>query len=461
MAKAKTVYACTHCGQVERKWLGKCPGCGGWNTLQEEVEVAATPSKGKGRPPATAQADGPRRATPITEVPADAAPRMSLGLGELDRVLGGGLVEGALTLIGGEPGVGKSTLLLTAAVTLAQRGVRTLYVSAEESVAQTRLRAERLGALHDELFLLGETDLNVVLREVDRLRPRALIVDSVQTVFTPDLPAAPGSVTQVREVTSQVMYLAKGQGISTFLVGHVTKDGNLAGPRTLEHMVDTVLAFEATRAGPFRILRSLKNRFGSTHEIAVFEMMGDGLAAVDNPSALFLAERSSGAPGSVVTCAVEGTRPILVEVQGLAVDAPFGTPRRTTLGVEGSRVALLAAVLERRCGLSLAGQDLFVNVAGGVTITETAADLPVALAIGSSLRNVPVDDGLVCLGEIGLSGEVRSVYRLQDRLREAARLGFTRALVPASNLEKAEPVDGLALLGARTLEEALDIALQQ
>lgn len=453
--KVQRRWVCSACGAVERKWLGRCAACQAWNSLVEEVERA--PSTGRGRPPVQAGRAGAAR--PITELDGTAVPRTALSIGELDRVLGGGLVEGSLVLIGGEPGVGKSTLLLTCAVQLARAGLRTLYVSAEESAGQTRLRAERTDALHDDLYLLAETDLGVVLGEVDRLRPQALILDSVQTVFAPELESAPGSVSQVREVCSRVMHLAKGQGISTFLVGHVTKEGALAGPRTLEHMVDAVLSFEPTRGGPYRILRSTKNRFGSTHEIAVFEMKGQGLEGVDNPSALFLAERPVGQPGSVVTCALEGTRPLLVEIQGLVVDAPFGTPRRTTLGVDSGRVALLAAVLERRCGLSLTGQDLFVNAAGGVSVEETAVDLPVALAIGSSLRNRPVDEGLVCFGEIGLSGEIRAVQRAEARLGEARRLGFTRALLPAGNLERLEAPEGMALLGVATLEEALEAAL--
>lgn len=453
----KTSYRCVTCGHAEGKWHGRCPGCGDWNTLQEE-RVTTHRASARGRPAAGARAAG--RATAITDIDGADLPRRALGVGELDRVLGGGLVTGSLTVIGGEPGVGKSTLLLTVATRLAAAGLRTLYVSAEESIGQTRMRAERTGALHEDLFLLAETDLSVVLDEIERLAPKALILDSVQTVYVPELDAAPGSVSQVREVTARVMHLAKNEGVSTFLVGHVTKDGVIAGPKTLEHMVDTVLSFEGTRAGPFRILRALKNRFGSTNEIAVFEMQGEGLSPVDNPSALFLAERPLGTPGSVVTATMEGTRPLLVEVQGLCVATAFGNPRRTTLGFEQTRCALLAAVLERRCGISLAGQDLFVNVAGGVTLEDTAADLPVALALASSLRNRAVPSELVAFGEVGLSGEIRGVQRTDTRLIEASRLGFTRALLPESSVDRVTPPKGMVLLPVRSLDEALEAVFE-
>ncbi len=455
-SKTQSVYRCNECGNAERKWLGRCPACNSWNSFVEETVAKASPAAARAR----GRGQGPRpatRATPITEVRGEEVPRRPLGIGEIDRVLGGGLVRGSLTLIGGEPGVGKSTLLLTVAKQLAASGIRTLYVSAEESVAQTRLRAERLGALHDQLFLLAETDLDLVHAEIDRTAPEALIIDSVQTVYVSDLEAAPGSVSQVREVTARMMHLAKVRGISTFLVGHVTKEGAIAGPKTLEHMVDTVLAFEGTRSGPYRVLRASKNRFGSTNESAVFEMRGEGLCEVENPSALFLAERPDGAPGSVVTAALEGTRPLLVEVQGLCVQTPFGNPRRTTVGIDSTRCAVIAAVLERRCGMSLAGHDVFVNVAGGITLSETAADLPVALALASSLKNRPVPHDLVAFGEVGLSGEVRAVQRVEARLSEARELGFRRALLARTNVDRLEVPDGVELFPVKNLDEALDI----
>jgi DNA repair protein RadA/Sms len=453
MARNESRQVCQACGHVERKWLGRCPACNAWSSFVEE-RAAQAPKAGR-----SGETRPAGKAVRITEVDLAAVPRRALGLGELDRVLGGGLVPGSLVLIGGEPGVGKSTLLLEVARRLASSGARTLYVSAEESTAQTRLRAERLGALHDQLYLLAETDLAAITAEVERVAPAALIVDSVQTVYAPELDGAPGTVSQVREVTSRAMQLAKRQGITTLLVGHVTKEGALAGPRTLEHMVDAVLSFEASRGGPHRVLRATKNRFGSTNEIAVFEMQGQGLVPVANPSALFLAERPRGRPGSVVAATLEGTRALLVEVQALAVQTAFGNPRRTTTGIDGNRVALLSAVLERRAGLSTLGMDLFVNVAGGALLDEPAADLGVALAIASSIRARPVDPDLVCFGEVGLAGEVRGVARVDARLEEAARLGFTRALVPVTGTATTTPPRGLSLLRIASLDEALDLAL--
>jgi DNA repair protein RadA/Sms len=424
--------------------------------VEERVGKRAV-ATGSERGPAGVRPSG--KAVPITDVGVERVPRMHLHLGDLDRVLGGGLVQGSLVLIGGEPGIGKSTLLLEVGKRLAIYGARTLYVSAEESLAQTRMRAERLGALHEEIFLLAETDMHAVFEEVRHVKPRALILDSVQTLMSPELEAAPGSVSQVREVTARAMQLAKVDGISTLLVGHVTKDGALAGPKTLEHMVDAVLSFESNRnSGSHRVLRATKNRFGNTNEMAVFEMKGEGLVPIENPSALFLAERPKGRPGSAVAATVEGTRPLLVEVQALCVATPFGNPRRTTTGIDQVRVAMLAAVLERRAGLSLFGHDLFVNVAGGAILDEPAADLPVALAMASSLKNKPVDQELAAFGEIGLSGEIRGVSRIEGRLEEIARLGFTRALVPLTGTDGVVIPQGLALLRVGSLDDALDVA---
>lgn len=449
MGKPETIFTCQSCGHVERKWAGKCTSCGGWSTFVEE-----TAGERKRAAPLTRS-----KAQRITDVDGAAVPRAPIGMGDLDRVLGGGLVPGSLVLIGGEPGVGKSTLLLEMARRLATQGARVLYLSAEESPAQTRLRAERLGALHPEILLLAETDLSLVEAEARAQHPSVLIVDSVQTVRAPELTSAAGSVSQVREVTARLTELAKRDGVTTLLVGHVTKDGALAGPKTLEHMVDAVISFEQTRAGAHRVLRATKNRFGSTNEIAVFEMRGEGLIPVDNPSALFLAERPVGRPGSAVAVTVEGTRPLLVEVQALCVQTPFGNPRRTTTGIDQVRVAMLAAVLERRAGLSLLGHDLFVNVAGGATLDEPAADLPVALAVASSLRQRAVDQLLCAFGELGLSGEVRGVARAEARLEEARRLGFTRALVPLAGTEQVRVPDGLTLVRVASLDEALEVAL--
>lgn len=452
MAKVETRFVCQTCGHIERKWLGKCPDCGGWSTLIEEKSATANKAS---KTTATRPAG---KAIKITDVDITEVPRRKLGMGELDRVLGGGLVPGSLVLVGGEPGVGKSTLLLEIARRLAENGQRVLYVSAEESTQQTRLRAERLGALHPELYLLAETDFSAVAGEIDRVAPAALIIDSVQTVYAPELDGAPGTVSQVREVTTRAMQLAKQRGITTLLVGHVTKEGSLAGPKTLEHMVDCVLSFESSRGGPHRVLRATKNRFGSTAELAVFEMQGGGLVPVDNPSALFLAERPRNQPGSVVCATIEGTRALLVEVQALCVQTAFGNPRRTTTGIDPNRVALLSAVLERRAGLSILGMDLFVNVAGGASLDEPAADLSVALAIASSLRARAIDPDLVCFGEIGLAGEVRGVSRVESRLEEAARLGFLRALVPTAGTTTTKPPKGMTVLRVASLDDALALA---
>lgn len=455
MSKPTSQHVCQACGHVERKWLGRCPGCGAVSSFVEE-HASAGPKSSKGGSLAVSRPAA--KAIRITDVDITEVPRRKLGMGELDRVLGGGLVPGSLVLVGGEPGVGKSTLLLEVAKRLAHSGLRTLYVSAEESTAQTRLRAERLGALHEELFLLSETDLGVVANQIDAVKPGALIIDSVQTVYAPELDSAPGTVSQVREVTTRAMQLAKQRGITTLLVGHVTKDGGLAGPKTLEHMVDCVLSFESSRGGPHRVLRATKNRFGSTAELAVFEMQGGGLIPVDNPSALFLAERPRGRSGSVVTATIEGTRALLVEVQALCVQTPFGNPRRTCTGIDTNRVALLAAVLERRAGLSLLGMDLFVNVAGGATLDEPAADLAAAVSIASSLRQRAVDPDLIIFGELGLAGEVRGVARVDSRLEEASRLGFTRAVIPVAGTATVLAPRGMLLVRVGTIDEALDAA---
>ena len=453
--KAETRFVCQACGHSEKKWQGKCPACQAWSSFVEERSSTSSTSRGhKGSLRPAGQA------TRITEVETEDIPRARIALGDFDRVVGGGLVPGSLVLIGGEPGVGKSTLLLEIAARLARGNREVLYVSAEESLAQTRMRAERLGAVHQGILLLAETDLSVVLDEVQNHKPQILIVDSVQTVYAPHLDAAPGSVSQVREVTARMMDVAKRDGATVLLVGHVTKEGTLAGPKTLEHMVDCVLSFENTRSGPHRVLRATKNRFGSTHELAVFEMRGEGLVPVDNPSAHFLAERPRGRPGSAVAAILEGNRALLVEVQALCVATPFGNPRRTTTGIDQVRVAMLAAVLERRAGISLVGHDLFVNVAGGAVVDEPAGDLPTALALASSLRGKALDPVLVAFGEVGLSGEVRGVARAAERLDEAKRLGFSRAIIPATGAEKLPAIAGVDVVAVRSLEEALEASLE-
>ena len=445
--KQKSFYTCQQCGYQSPKWLGRCPDCGQWNTLAEE---ALPFSRGKGRP--ATPGGQPLR---LAEVAVTEADRIRCGIAELDRVLGGGVVPGAFTLIGGDPGIGKSTLLLQSVARLAGKA-RALYVTAEESTRQVKLRGERLGVAAEELYLLAETSLEAITERVRELKPAFLVVDSIQTIFTAALESAPGSVSQVRECAGRLMQVAKGDGIPTFIVGHVTKDGAIAGPRMLEHMVDTVLYFEGDPGHPYRILRAVKNRFGSTNEIGVFEMKEAGLAEVPNPSELFLAERPAGAAGSVVVPSLEGSRPILVELQALVGGTSFGTPRRTAMGIDHNRVSLLVAVLEKKVGLSLLAQDIFLNVAGGVRLDEPAVDLGVLAALASSHLNRPVPERTILFGEVGLAGEVRAVSRPDLRVREAARLGFDRCLLPTGNLKNLESPPGMVLVGVRSAEEALD-----
>ena len=393
---------------------------------------------------------------PITTITGAAEPRSSSGIGELDRVLGGGVVPGSAVLIGGDPGIGKSTLVLQALAALARDGL-TLYVSGEESAQQIKMRADRLGIGESQLLVLAETSLERIVDQAQKIAPRVLAVDSIQTVFTEELGSAPGSVGQVRECAAQLVQFAKRRNLATFLVGHVTKEGSFAGPRVLEHVVDTVLYFEGERGHAFRILRAVKNRFGSTNEIGVFEMKESGLQPVANPSALFLAERPEDVPGSVVIASIEGTRPILVELQALVSPTAFGTARRTTLGVDHNRVALLVAVLEKKMGLQLVGHDIFVNVAGGVRIDEPAVDLGIIAAVASSFLDKPIPPHTLLLGEVGLAGEVRAVGQADTRVLEGAKLGFTRCILPEASLRQLPPVDGVELCGVRSLGDAWDV----
>jgi DNA repair protein RadA/Sms len=451
--KDRTVWRCQQCGLASPK-PGTCPDCK--RTTGELVVLVEerAPAAGGGRR-AAAASERPRL---LGEVRAEHADRLRTEIGELDRVLGGGVVPGSLVLIGGDPGTGKSTLLLQAARALAAAAPPVLYVSAEESAAQVKLRAERLGIGGQGLMVWAENDLGRVQAELDMVKPRALVIDSIQTVFLPELESAPGSVAQVRECGARLMTLAKGRTIATFLVGHVTKDGSLAGPRVLEHLVDTVLYFEGEHHHAYRVLRAVKNRFGSTNEIGVFQMAERGLVEVPNPSGFFLAERPKDAPGSVIVASLEGTRPVLLELQALVAPASFGTPRRTVLGADYNRVCLLLAVLEKRAGVPLASQDVFVNVAGGGRALEPAADLGTVVAAASSYMDRPVRGEVVVVGEVGLTGEVRAVTGLEARLREAAALGFKEAVVPQSNLVAQTPAP-LALYGVATVREALDALL--
>jgi DNA repair protein RadA/Sms len=455
MARGTSIYRCQACGFAGPK-PGTCPDCkaasAGSNFVQL-VEERSEPARSGRR--ATVPSGRP---TPLRDVVMEHGDRQLTGIGELDRVLGGGVVRGSLVLIGGDPGIGKSTLLLQAARALAQAGPPVLYVSAEESAAQVKMRADRLGINADGLLLWTENDLAVVQAQLDDIKPRALVIDSIQTVFLPDLESAPGSVAQVRECAARLMTVAKGRGIATFIVGHVTKDGALAGPRVLEHLVDTVLYFEGEQHHAYRVLRAVKNRFGSTNEIGVFEMAERGLTEVLNPSGFFLTERPAHAPGSVIVSSLEGTRPLLLELQALVACASFGTPRRTVLGCDYNRVCLLLAVLEKRAGLPIGNQDVFVNVAGGGRIFEPAADLGIVVAAASSYMERPVASDVLVLGEVGLTGEVRAISGLDTRLKAAAQLGFRSAIVPRSNVAD-QPTLPLSVKGVATVSEAVEALL--
>ena len=451
--KIKTVFACQECGAQSSKWLGRCPDCGAWNSLVEERPLPESAGPSAERRYSLAAAAGPQLYANIDTVVAE---RLSTGIGEFDRVLGGGVVPGSLVLIGGEPGIGKSTLLLQAAAHFAQTVGSVLYSSGEESEHQIKSRGERLGIASAPLYILAETCLERILEEIARLRPAFLIVDSIQTVFSLKFQSAPGSIGQVRESATQLLFAAKGQNIPTFLVGHVTKEGSLAGPKALEHIVDTVLYFEGEKHHSHRIIRAVKNRFGAVSELGVFEMTGGGLRAVPNASSLFLSERPVGAPGSAVLCCVEGSRPLLVEVQALVSTSTYGNARRMASGLDQNRLSLLLAVLEKRAGLNLIAEDVFVNVAGGIAVDEPAADLGVVAAVASSLRNRPVKAGTAVFGEVGLAGEIRGTTQASLRVREAAQMGFTRCIVPEANYAPADAPAGLELVAVRTVGEALD-----
>jgi len=452
--KQKTVFACQECGAQSPKWLGRCAECGAWNSLVEErptpQAVIAASSEKRYSLAATA---GPQLYADIDTVVAE---RISSGIGEFDRVLGGGVVPGSLVLIGGEPGIGKSTLLLQAAAHFAHTVGPVLYCSGEESEHQIKSRGERLGVEPAPLYILAETCLERILEEIARLRPAFVIVDSIQTVFSLKFQSAPGSIGQVRESAAQLLFAAKGQNIPTFLVGHVTKDGSLAGPKALEHIVDTVLYFEGEKHYSHRVVRAVKNRFGAVSELGVFEMTGTGLRAVPNPSQLFLAERAANAPGSAVLCCIEGSRPLLVEVQALVSTSSYGNARRMASGIDQGRLSLLLAVLEKRAGLNLAADDVFVNVAGGMTVEEPAADLAIVAAVASSIRNRPLRAGTAVFGEVGLAGEIRGVSQAALRVREAAQMGFTRCVLPEGNCAPGDAPEGLELAGAKNISEALD-----
>ena len=458
MAKPKIQFVCSECGSSQSKWMGKCPDCGEWNTLQEFVVRAPE----KGRPAAVVGGNGPVRPVALPDIPKESMQRLTLSIDELNRVLGGGIVPGGCVLVGGEPGIGKSTILLQMAADVARNIGPVLYVSAEESAHQVGRRAARLGIKDDKLFVLSEIEVEQIVEQIETMKPALVIVDSVQAIYTAGSASASGTVSQVRDCAATLLRTGKQHNIPIFLVGHVTKDGSIAGPKILEHMVDVVLQLEGERFHAYRLLRSVKNRFGSTNEVGIFEMGEGGMVEVTNPSEMFLAERLPNASGSAIAVSLEGTRPLLVEVQALSSHSSFSQPRRTANGVDMTRLLLLSAVLTKRVGLNLSDQDIFINIVGGLHIDEPAADLAIAAAIASSYRNKPVAADLAIMGEVGLSGELRSVSQLPRRLNEAAKLGFTRALVPRSAL-KGKTDDsmpkGIEVIGVRTVWDALDVAV--
>ena len=451
--KAATAFFCQNCGYESSKWMGQCPGCRQWNTFVEESVVSGNMGK------SAVSYGAVRHQEPVilSEISLDDEDRLTTHSKELDRVLGGGLVRGSLTLVGGDPGIGKSTLLLQVCRVLAQDGREVLYVSGEESLKQIKLRANRIGKFNEHLKLLCETGLDTIEAVIRRMKPDVVVIDSIQTMYNDQISSAPGSISQVREATSVLLQLAKGLNVSVFIVGHVTKEGTVAGPRVLEHMVDTVLYFEGDRHASYRILRGVKNRFGSTNEIGVFEMAGEGLREVANPSEFMLSGKPEHASGSVVVCSMEGTRPMLIEIQALVCHSSFGIPRRQTTGTDFNRVNLLIAVLEKRLGIQMGNCDAYVNLAGGIKIQEPAIDLGIIMALVSSFKNKCIDDRLIAVGEVGLSGEVRGVSMLQARVQEAKKLGFTTCIVPKAGMEILRDISGIKVIGVSSVADAIDL----
>ncbi len=452
MAKAKTMYVCSQCGYETPRWLGRCPDCGSWNTLEEQQAAPESklPEKKIRRAPGT-DAEAMR----IDLIPNESSERRSCGIGELDRVLGGGLVAGSLVLVGGDPGIGKSTLLTQVCANLADAGETVLYVSGEESARQIKMRANRLGASGAGFYVLSENDVNGVSKRMEQLSPSVMVIDSIQTMYLPEIASAPGSVSQVRECASLLMRLAKNSGCSVFLVGHVTKEGSIAGPRILEHMVDAVLYFEGDRQHQYRLLRAVKNRFGSVNELGMFEMASEGMIEVPNASEALLSERAHDASGCVVMAAMEGSRPFLTDVQALVATTVFGNPRRMASGMDQGRLALLLAVMEKRAGFRLYDKDVYINIAGGMSITEPAADLALCAAVASSFKNRPIDSDCSVIGEIGLAGEIRAVPQAERRIAECARMGFQRIILPKANLRSVRSDHGATLIGVETVAEAI------
>lgn len=451
MAKAKSVYICSECGYETPRWLGKCPDCGSWNTLTEQIkaDTSVVEKKLKRAPGSDAEA------LRIDQIPDNALSRCSSGVGELDRVLGGGIVEGSLVLVGGDPGIGKSTLLTQVCANLSREGTTVLYVSGEESARQIKMRANRLEASASGFYVLSENDLNTVEKRMEELSPGVVVVDSIQTMYLPEMASAPGSVSQVRECASRLMRLAKQSNCSVFLVGHVTKEGAIAGPRILEHMVDAVLYFEGDRQHQYRLLRAVKNRFGSVNELGMFEMTNEGMMEVQNASEALLSERAHNASGSVIMCAIEGSRPILTDVQALVSTTVFGNPRRMASGIDQGRLALLLAVLEKRAGMRLYDKDVYINIAGGMSLTEPAADLALCSAVASSFRNRPMEGNWAVMGEVGLAGEIRAVPQAGRRIVECMRMGFDHVILPKSNLRNLRIPEGMSVTGVETVSQAI------
>lgn len=453
MAKNKTVFVCNNCGYESPKWMGKCPACGEWNSFFEEKVITSKSGSGK---------TNKERVKPIelSKIEGKETTRVSTGFDELDRVLGGGLVNGSLVLLGGEPGIGKSTIILQICNKIKTAG-KVLYVSGEESAEQVKIRADRLNVKNDNLLFLSETDIHIVEEEIEQIKPALVIIDSIQTMYSDEITSAPGSVSQVREITAKIMRMCKENGITTILIGHVTKDGNIAGPRVLEHMVDTVLYLEGERYFSYRILRGVKNRFGSTNEIGMFEMQNEGLVEIDNPSSILISERNENPAGSVIVASIEGTRPLLVEFQALTTQSVYGLPRRTANGIDYNRLTLLIAVLEKKAGLTLGNQDVYLNVVGGLKVNEPAIDLGIILATASSFKNIPIPKNVVALGEVGLTGEVRAINLIEKRLKEAEKLGFKTCIIPESNKKNLKDTYKLDIIGVHNINEAIKAAFEK
>ena len=451
MAKAKTVFVCSSCGYESAKWLGKCPACNEWNTFYEEKVAKAADGSFLADKKSNAA-----KPTSLNSVEAKESPRISTGVGELDRVLGGGLVKGSLVLLGGEPGIGKSTLILQICNQIKGEG-KVLYVSGEESAQQIKIRADRLGIQNEDILFFGETDIDVISDEISQIKPKLVIIDSIQTMYSDEISSAAGTVSQVREITARIMKICKQQEITTIIIGHVTKEGNIAGPRVLEHMVDTVLYLEGERYFSYRILRGVKNRFGSTNEVGMFEMKNEGMVEITNPSSVLISERDDNPAGSVIVATMEGTRPLLIELQALTASTVFGLPRRMANGIDYNRLTLLMAVLEKKAGMALSSQDVYLNVVSGIRIIEPAVDLGVILAVASSFKNISIPTDVVVMGEVGLTGEVRAVNMIEKRLKEAEKLGFKKCMIPENNKKLLKDSYKLDIIGVKNIQDALKV----